>query len=123
MSAVNGQGEQKQWGVTLPLSTALPTEKDLTLNNQLTEELRQRGNYETPENTDKRKRVLGHLQKVTETFVKDVARKKNLPPAVVDHAGGFVATFGSYRLGVYGPGSSAIPLQPCLWDLMHHFRF
>lgn len=29
---------------------------------------------------------------------------KNLPQPVVDKAGGKIFTFGSYRLGVYGPG-------------------
>lgn len=102
------QSEQKQWGLTPPLSTTLPTEKDLTLNDALTQELRARDNYETPENTEKRRLVLQHLQNVTETFVKEVARKKGLPPTVIDHAGGLVATFGSYRLGVYGPGWCAL---------------
>lgn len=36
--------------------------------------------------------------------MKIVSRKKGLSAAAVDAAGGKVFTFGSYRLGVYGPG-------------------
>lgn len=34
-----------------------------------------------------------------------VGRAKKLPPAILDTAGGKVFTYGSYSLGVYGPGS------------------
>ena len=44
-------------------------------------------------------------------FVKHVGRQKGLPPSVVDNAGGKVCTFGSYRLGVYGPGMSQAPVM------------
>jgi len=29
---------------------------------------------------------------------------KGLPPAIINEAGGKIFTFGSYRLGVFGPG-------------------
>lgn len=44
------------------------------------------------------------MQKVTEEFVRHVSRLKNLSQSTIDHSGGKVSTFGSYRLGVYGPG-------------------
>jgi poly(A) polymerase len=48
--------------------------------------------------------VLSKLQKVTEEFVREVAKKKNLAQSIIDNGGGKIFTFGSYRLGVYGPG-------------------
>lgn len=51
-----------------------------------------------------RKKVLTLLQNVTYEFVKVVSRKKGLSPAAVEASGGKIFTYGSYRLGVYGPG-------------------
>ena len=52
-----------------------------------------------------RKITLQFIQRVTTDFVKAVSKSKNLPPSIVDAAGGKIFTYGSYRLGVYGPGS------------------
>lgn len=48
--------------------------------------------------------VLNRFQKVTEEFVKHVGKEKHLAQSVIDSSGGKVFTFGSYRLGVFGPG-------------------
>jgi poly(A) polymerase len=94
----------RQYGVTPPISSALPTDADLRLNESLLAELRSQNNFESADDTDKRKRVLSQLQKITEEFVRHVGRLKGLNPSVLAYAGGKVSTFGSYRLGVYGPG-------------------
>jgi poly(A) polymerase len=93
------------WGVTDPISLAMPSKKDLELNDSLLDELRRQNNFESTEETERRKQVLGVLQKVTEEFVRHVGKKRKLAPSVIDAAGGMVFTFGSYRLGVYGPGT------------------
>ena len=52
-----------------------------------------------------RKKALQTLQKVTIQFVKEaMANKKRFSQAVINAAGGKIFTYGSYRLGVYGPG-------------------
>jgi poly(A) polymerase len=51
-----------------------------------------------------RKQVLQTMQQVTMKFVRHVGQLKGLPPNVIDNAGGKIFTFGSYRLGVFGPG-------------------
>ena len=56
------------------------------------------------EHSGSRKSTLQLIQKITVEFVKHVSKAKNLPQSVVDKAGGKIFTFGSYRLGVYGPG-------------------
>jgi len=55
--------------------------------------------------TRRRENVLRQLQKLTKELVQVVGRAKKLPPAILDTAGGKVFTYGSYSLGVYGPGS------------------
>jgi poly(A) polymerase len=102
---------QPQLGVTPPISSALPTGEELRLNEALIDELRQQNNFESAEDTEKRKKVLVHMQRVTEEFVRHVAKVKGLAPSVIESAGGKVSTFGSYRLGVYGPGTEQSSLQ------------
>lgn len=48
--------------------------------------------------------VLSTMQAVTVEFVKHVGKVKGIAESVVKEAGGRVYTFGSYRLGVFGPG-------------------
>lgn len=52
--------------------------------------------------------VLNRFQKVAEEFVRVVGKAKSLSQSVIDNAGGKIFTFGSYRLGVYGPGMFGI---------------
>lgn len=50
-------------------------------------------------------RVLKHLQKVTEEFVKRVGKHKKLPQSTIDNLGGKIFTYGSFTIGVHGPDS------------------
>ncbi|KJK62861.1 PAP1 like protein [Aspergillus parasiticus SU-1] len=95
----------RQWGVTPPISTVLPTPDELAANDDLISELKLQNNFESPAETEHRKNTLQLIQRVTVEFVKVVSRKKGLSPAAVEAAGGKIFTYGSYRLGVYGPGS------------------
>ncbi|THC91892.1 hypothetical protein EYZ11_008644 [Aspergillus tanneri] len=92
----------RQWGVTPPISTALPTPDELAANDDLIGELKLQNNFESPAETEQR---WEKNHRVTVEFVKVVSRKKGLSPAAVEAAGGKIFTYGSYRLGVYGPGS------------------
>jgi poly(A) polymerase len=94
---------QQQWGITPPVSTDLPNEHELKLQQELMDELKKQNNFESPEGTEKRRRVLEHFQKVAKEFIKKVAKDKNYPQSVQDNSGGLISTFGSYRLGVSGP--------------------
>lgn len=98
------QDGKQQWGTTAPLSTAQPTTRDLELNDSLLAYLKAENNFESADETDKRRIALEKMQEVTEEFVRHVGRVKGLPQSVIDNAGGKIVTFGSYRLGVYGPG-------------------
>ncbi|KAE8353352.1 Poly(A) polymerase central domain-containing protein [Aspergillus coremiiformis] len=95
----------RQWGITPPISTVLPTQDELAANDDLISELKLQNNFESPAETEQRKSALQLMQRVTVEFVKVVSRKKGLSPTAVEAAGGKIFTYGSYRLGVYGPGS------------------
>ncbi|KAJ5099878.1 polynucleotide adenylyltransferase [Penicillium argentinense] len=93
----------RQWGVTPPISTVLPTQDEVAANDNLIAELKAQNNFELPAETERRKQILSLLQRVALEFVKVVSRKKGLSQAAVEAAGGKVFAYGSYRLGVYGP--------------------
>ncbi|CAK7898761.1 poly(A) polymerase [[Candida] anglica] len=95
----------KTYGVTPPISMANPTPKENALNDSLIKELKAKGSFESEAATKKRVQVLTILQKLTETFVYKVSLKRNMSEGMAKDAGGKIFTFGSYRLGVYGPGS------------------
>ncbi|OJD18508.1 hypothetical protein AJ78_01497 [Emergomyces pasteurianus Ep9510] len=95
----------RQWGVTPPISNSLPTPEEIAANDDLTTELKNQNNFEAPAETERRKQTLQLIQRVTVEFVKVVSRRKGLSQASIDAAGGKIFTYGSYRLGVYGPGS------------------
>ncbi|CAI5759948.1 unnamed protein product [Candida verbasci] len=97
--------DTKIYGVTPPISTATPTSKENELNELLIKELKIRGSFESEAATKKRVEVLNILQKMTEEFVYKVSKKRNMSEGMAKDAGGKIFTFGSYRLGVYGPGS------------------
>ncbi|TDZ29248.1 Poly(A) polymerase pla1 [Colletotrichum spinosum] len=89
-------GEERAYGVTPPISTALPTEGENQMTQALIEELRK-------QNTEQ---VIAQLRQICDEFVKRVARKREAGnDALIRDARGQIFTYGSYRLGVFGPGS------------------
>ncbi|ODV81640.1 Poly(A) polymerase PAPalpha [Suhomyces tanzawaensis NRRL Y-17324] len=95
----------RAYGVTDPISTANPTPKENLLNDSLISELKNRGSFESEQATKKRVEVLSLFQKMVQEFVYIASKNKNMSDGMARDAGGKVFTFGSYRLGVYGPGS------------------
>lgn len=97
---------ERTYGVTPPIATNLPTEPEKRLNVLLHEELRAQGTFESPSETEERKKVILQLEKITNAFVKKAAQEKEPKNTyLIRDAIGRVFTYGSYRLGVYGPGS------------------
>ncbi|KAG2448722.1 hypothetical protein HYH02_006078 [Chlamydomonas schloesseri] len=85
-----------------PLNNSPPTAEDKRHSAELEKFLRDAGLYEPDEDAYLRQEVLGLFYELTQTWVKGVCRKKNLN---VEDARAHVYTFGSYRLGVHGPGA------------------
>lgn len=98
-------GNPPQYGVTEPISLAHPTEKDLKFTEDLEKELRSHDLFETLEGSRKREQVLGKLNVIVKSWVRDVTLKKGFSEQLAGDANAKIYTFGSYRLGVHGKGS------------------
>lgn len=81
------------------------TREDRLLNDKMIAELKAQGSFETEAETQKRVQVLKTLQALTQEFVRIVSLRKSMSEGMARDAGGKIFTFGSYRLGVHGPGS------------------
>ncbi|KAH7354069.1 Poly(A) polymerase pla1 [Plectosphaerella cucumerina] len=98
--------EKQPLGVTPPISTALPSDAELIANEAMLEELKRQNTFESPAETAKRHDVLAQLQAICDEFVKRVAAEREAgSDALIKEAKGRIFTYGSFRLGVYGPGS------------------
>ncbi|XP_016099806.1 poly(A) polymerase alpha isoform X1 [Sinocyclocheilus grahami] len=99
------QQTPKHYGITSPISLALPKEADLVLARKLTETLRPFGVFEEELELQRRILVLGKLNTLVKVWIREVSEVKNIPASVIDNVGGKIFTFGSYRLGVHTKGA------------------
>ncbi|KAG0702422.1 Poly(A) polymerase [Suillus ampliporus] len=97
--------EKVYLGVTPPISTAESTEREKEVTATLMEELRRQNTFESVDEARLRETVLGRVAAVVKKFVYEVSLSRGLSEAAANAAGGKIFTFGSYRLGVHGPGS------------------
>ncbi|KDO51817.1 hypothetical protein CISIN_1g0047361mg, partial [Citrus sinensis] len=95
----------KQYGVTKPISMAGPTEADMQRNRELEKFLVEAGLYESKEEDEKREQVLGRIRQIAKDWVKELTRLRGYSDQMVEDANALIFTFGSYRLGVHGPGA------------------
>ncbi|THF98478.1 hypothetical protein TEA_005973 [Camellia sinensis var. sinensis] len=95
----------KQFGVTKPLSEAGPSETDLQRTLDLEKFLVDVGLYESKEEAAKREAVLGRIKEIVKDWVKQLTRLRGYTDQMVEDANAVLLTFGSYRLGVHGPGA------------------
>ncbi|KDQ08270.1 hypothetical protein BOTBODRAFT_166145 [Botryobasidium botryosum FD-172 SS1] len=92
-------------GVTPPISEAGPSKREEEVTATLMEELKKQGVFESDEDAKTREIVLGRVAQLVRNFVHRVSLSRGLSEAAASAAGGKIFTFGSYRLGVHGPGS------------------
>ncbi|KAJ7758007.1 Poly(A) polymerase central domain-containing protein [Mycena metata] len=92
-------------GVTPPIATAESNEREKELTVTLMEELRRQNTFESEEEDRRRETVLGRVATLVKKFVRTVALSRGLSGATATAVGGKIFTFGSYHLGVHGPGS------------------
>ncbi|CAN4098477.1 unnamed protein product [Withania somnifera] len=95
----------KEYGVTKPLSLAGPMEADIQRTKELEKLLVGAGLYESAEEAAKREEVLCQLKQIVRDWVKDLTRLRGYSDQMVEDANAVILTFGSYRLGVHGPGA------------------
>lgn len=67
--------------------------------------LEDQGLYESVDESSLREEVLGTLDKLVKDWVKNVGRAAELADTFVADSNAKIFTFGSYRLGVHGPGA------------------
>ncbi|KAJ6615621.1 Poly(A) polymerase central domain-containing protein [Mycena sp. CBHHK59/15] len=92
-------------GVTPPIATTESNEREKEVTITLMDELRRQNTFESEEEARRREIVLGRVAALVKTFVRTVSISRGLSLAAATAAGGKIFTFGSYRLGVHGPGS------------------
>ncbi|KAJ6813637.1 nuclear poly(A) polymerase 4-like [Iris pallida] len=97
--------DPRQYRVTKPISSAGPTEVDLQRTAELEKFLVAAGPYESEEEAGKREEVLGKINQVVKEWVKQLTRQRGYSDQMVEDANVVIYTFGSYRLGVHGPGA------------------
>eukprot|EP00929_Paragymnodinium_shiwhaense_P002143 TRINITY_DN102345_c0_g1_i1.p1 TRINITY_DN102345_c0_g1~~TRINITY_DN102345_c0_g1_i1.p1 ORF type:complete len:704 (-),score=162.44 TRINITY_DN102345_c0_g1_i1:56-2167(-) len=98
-------GPPVRLGVTEPISLSLPTQAELALTEALSEELRREAPLDTEDGMRHRTSVLLELQRVVKQFIYEVCVSKGSDESSARSAGAKIFTFGSYRLGLVGPGS------------------
>ncbi|XP_042020741.1 nuclear poly(A) polymerase 1-like [Salvia splendens] len=92
-------------GLSEPISTGGPSESDVSKTRELEKFLVDAGLYESHDEAIKREEVLGRLDQIVKTWVKNVGRVRGYNGSVIQEANAKIFTFGSYRLGVHGPGA------------------
>ncbi|KAF8908322.1 Poly(A) polymerase central domain-containing protein [Mucidula mucida] len=97
--------EQNYLGVTSPISTKESDDREKEVTQTLMEELRSQNTFESEEEARTREIVLGRVDTLVKTFVRTISLQRGLSEAAANAAGGKIFTFGSYRLGVHGPGT------------------
>uniref|UniRef100_A0A914E207 polynucleotide adenylyltransferase n=1 Tax=Acrobeloides nanus TaxID=290746 RepID=A0A914E207_9BILA len=94
-----------QYGVSQPICTKLPTERDIQLTKELDECLRSFNIFEDEEELQQRLNVLRRINSLVKAWVRKVSIQKKIPYEYLDKVGGKLYTFGSYRLGVHTRGA------------------
>jgi len=95
----------KQYGITKPISLSGPSGSDLQRSRELEEFLVSAGLYESEEESALREEVLAQIDQIVKQWVKQLTREKGYTEQMVEESNAKVFTFGSYRLGVHGPGA------------------
>ncbi|XP_009125368.1 nuclear poly(A) polymerase 4 isoform X1 [Brassica rapa] len=95
----------KSYGITKPLSLAGPSAADFKRNLELEKFLVDEGLYESEEDTMRREEVLGRIDQIVKHWVKQLTQQRGYTDQMVEDANAVIFTFGSYRLGVHGPGA------------------
>ncbi|XP_030626946.1 poly(A) polymerase type 3 [Chanos chanos] len=101
----SAQQTPKHYGITSPISMALPKEADLVLTQKLVEALKPYGVFEEELELQRRILVLGKLNTLVKEWIREISESKNIPASLIDNVGGKIFTFGSYRLGVHTKGA------------------
>ena len=87
---------------TSPVNRCPPPDSTLRRRSFALQYLHAQGLYESQEEAEKREVVLGRLDYLVKEWIRGVAALRGYPH---EDANAKIFTFGSYRLGVHGPGA------------------
>uniref|UniRef100_A0ACD5ZMM0 Uncharacterized protein n=3 Tax=Avena sativa TaxID=4498 RepID=A0ACD5ZMM0_AVESA len=105
VKAASRSSPKRSGGMDPPLSLARPTVFDLQKTAELEKFLVEMGLYEGEEQSAKREEVLREIDGIVKDWVKRLTSQKGFSEQIVEKANAVLFTFGSYRLGVHGPGA------------------
>ncbi|KAH0445911.1 hypothetical protein IEQ34_025255 [Dendrobium chrysotoxum] len=103
MQQANGQ--QRFLGVTPPIATNGPTDREKEVTDSLLAELTKEGVFPSGDEAKAREVVLSKIDALVKEFVYRASLARGLSESIAATSGGKIFSFGSYRLGVHGPGS------------------
>ena len=92
------------------LACSLQSHSRLTIPLSLLQYLVDKGLYEEKAEAELREDVLGQLDELVTHWVKAVTEASEMGEHFVAEAKAKIFTFGSYRLGVHGPGKTPLTL-------------
>ncbi|XP_040365069.1 nuclear poly(A) polymerase 4 [Rosa chinensis] len=95
----------RSYGITKPIFLSGPSQSDRQRNIELEKFLVDSGLYESKDEAAKREEVLGCIGQIVKDWVKQLTRQRGYTDQMVEDANAVIFTFGSYRLGVHGPGA------------------
>ncbi|GAX76367.1 hypothetical protein CEUSTIGMA_g3813.t1 [Chlamydomonas eustigma] len=87
------------------ISSAEPSQLDNTQSLHLVKFLREKGLYEDFNEAQNREHVLGMLDRIVKSWVHSVLEALGYSSSICEDVNAKIFTFGSYRLGVHGPGA------------------
>lgn len=93
------------YGMTEPISLASPEPLDTHLSAELEAYLRANRLYESVAEQQHRETVLSDLSELVAEWVRRVSLAAGMTDTMARETGARIFTFGSYRLGVNGPGA------------------
>ncbi|UZJ52103.1 hypothetical protein CBS101457_001423 [Exobasidium rhododendri] len=105
MASSAGAPTQKHLGVTPPIALNGPTPREIEVTDTLLTELKKQGVFETAAEAKVREVVLSKIDGMVKDFVYKASLSRGLSQSIASTSGGKIFSFGSYRLGVHGPGS------------------
>lgn len=118
------QKEEKIEEAWAPISQETFTEEDTRETTKIYELLdKEYGLFESEARSHLRQEVLGKLNKILQKWIYEAAISKGDDENTAARAGGRIFTFGSYSLGVHGPGTDidTLCVAPRFVDRDKHF--
>lgn len=116
--------KQKVYGVTSPISLAMPQAQDHIQTEKLMKILENYDIYESDVELMNRLAVLSILNDLAREWIKSCGKEKQLSDEVIANLDGHIRTFGSFRLGVHTKGGDidALLVAPKYIDRKDFFK-